>query len=66
MLSSYSVKLYSDYNFKSFAAWMKQWDVVELIERSGNVMRVRIKESYTPRYVWREWYIFRKHLREIK
>jgi TATA-binding protein-associated factor Taf7 len=24
MLSSYSVKLYSDYNFKSFAAWMKQ------------------------------------------
>jgi len=65
-LSAYSVKLYSDFNFRTFTAWMKQWDVVELIERSGEVMRVKIKSSYASRYVWKEGYIFRKHLREIK
>jgi hypothetical protein len=29
-------------------------------------MRVRIKSSYASRYEWKEGYIFRKHLREIK
>jgi hypothetical protein len=49
-LSSYSVKLYSDFNFRTFTAWMKKGDTVELIERSGEVMRVRIKSSYASRY----------------
>jgi len=29
---------------------MKKGDTVELIERSGEVMRVRIKSSYASRY----------------
>jgi hypothetical protein len=60
------VKLYGDSGFQYLVAWVKAGDRVELIERTWNILKIKIIESYDDNNIWKEGYIYRNHLREIK
>jgi Domain of unknown function (DUF5011)/Bacterial Ig-like domain len=65
VVNAHSVKLTLDSNLKTLSAWMKQGDTVQILE-DGDIVKVKILTSYLPRYVGKEGYIYKKHLKKAE
>jgi hypothetical protein len=65
VVNVYSVKLTLDSNLTILSAWMKQGDTVQILE-DGEIVKVKILTSYLPRYVGKEGYIYKKHLKKAE